>query len=91
MEEYLEIWTDDDCDTNINGSTSKNAMYPSGAKPFTENTSFFRFSLSFVMFCHIYNIPPITYYWTVQIILDHSYLVGKLTSSKIAETKVSGF
>jgi hypothetical protein len=27
----------------------------------------------------------------VPLILDHSYLVGKLTSSKIADTKVSGF
>jgi hypothetical protein len=34
---------------------------------------------------------PITYYWTVPLILDHSYLVGELTSSKIADTKVSGF
>jgi hypothetical protein len=34
---------------------------------------------------------PITYYWTVPLILDHSYLVGKLTNSKIADTKVSGF
>jgi hypothetical protein len=34
---------------------------------------------------------PITYFWTVTLILDHSYLVGKLTSSKIADTKVSGF
>ncbi len=36
-------------------------------------------------------LPPITYYWTVPLILDNSYLVGKLTSSKIADTKVSGF
>ncbi len=35
--------------------------------------------------------PPITYYWTVPLILVHSYLLGKLTSSKIADTKVSGF
>jgi hypothetical protein len=35
--------------------------------------------------------PSITYYWTLPLILDHSYLVGKLTSSKIADTKVSGF
>jgi hypothetical protein len=36
--------------------------------------------------------PLITYYWTVPLILlDHSHLVGKLTSSKIADTKVSGF
>jgi hypothetical protein len=35
--------------------------------------------------------PPITYYWTVPLILDHSYLVGKLTSSQIADTNVSGF
>jgi hypothetical protein len=31
--------------------------------------------------------PPITYYWTGLLILDHSYLVEKLTNSKIAETK----
>jgi hypothetical protein len=31
--------------------------------------------------------PPITYYWTVFLMLDHSYLVGNLTNSKIAETK----
>ncbi len=35
--------------------------------------------------------PLITYYWTVPLILDHSYLAGKLTSLKIADTKVSGF
>jgi hypothetical protein len=34
---------------------------------------------------------PIIYYWTVPLILDHSYIVEKLTSSKIADTKVSGF
>jgi hypothetical protein len=34
--------------------------------------------------------PPITYYWTVPLFLDHSYFVGNLTSSKIADTKVSG-
>jgi hypothetical protein len=38
-----------------------------------------------------YWYPPITYYWTVPLILDHSYLVGILTSSKIADAKVSGF
>ncbi len=31
--------------------------------------------------------PPITYYWTGLLILDHSYLIGNLTNSKIAETK----
>jgi hypothetical protein len=35
--------------------------------------------------------PPITYYRTVPLIFDHSYLVGKLSSSKIANTNVSGF
>ncbi len=35
--------------------------------------------------------PPITYYWTVPLILDHWYLVGKSTSSKIADAKVSEF
>jgi hypothetical protein len=33
------------------------------------------------------NIPPITFYWTVPRILDHSYFVGNLTNSKISETK----
>ncbi len=32
-------------------------------------------------------IPPITYYWTGLLILDHSYLLGNLTNSKIAEIK----
>jgi hypothetical protein len=41
--------------------------------------------------CQILMYPPITYYWTVPLILDYAYLVGKLTSSKIADTKVSGF
>ncbi len=31
--------------------------------------------------------PLITYYWTAPLILDHSYLVGNLANSKIAETK----
>ncbi len=35
--------------------------------------------------------PPITHYLTVPLILDLSYLVGKLTSSKIVDTKVSEF
>jgi hypothetical protein len=35
--------------------------------------------------------PTITYYWTVPLILDQSDLVGKSTSSKIADTEVSGF
>jgi hypothetical protein len=39
----------------------------------------------------VFQYPPITYYWTVPLILDHSYFVRKSTSSKIADTKVSGF
>ncbi len=31
-------------------------------------------------------LPTITYYWTVPLILDHSYLLGNWTNSKIAET-----
>jgi hypothetical protein len=30
---------------------------------------------------------PITYYWTGLQILDHSFVVGNFTDSKIAETK----
>jgi hypothetical protein len=42
--------------------------------------------------CHTNKYLPLTYNWTVPLILmDHSYLIGKLTSSKIADTKVSGF
>jgi hypothetical protein len=46
-----------------------------------------------MFFPTVFNVqyPSITYYWTVPIILDHSYLIEKLTSSKIADTKVSGF
>ncbi len=32
----------------------------------------------------IYSIPPITYYWTGLLILDHTHFVGNLTNSKIA-------
>jgi hypothetical protein len=38
-----------------------------------------------------FKLPPITYYWTVPLILDHSYRVGKLTISKIADAIVSRF
>jgi hypothetical protein len=31
--------------------------------------------------------PDIIYYWTVPLILDHSYLVEILTNSRIAEAK----
>jgi hypothetical protein len=34
---------------------------------------------------------PISYYRKGLLILDHSYLVGKLTNSEIADTKVLGF
>jgi hypothetical protein len=47
--------------------------------------------LCFVQMASVPDYPPITYYWTVLLILSHSYLVGKSTSSKIADTKVSGF
>ncbi len=43
---------------------------------------FFRFTV----LCYIY-IPPITYYWTGILILNHSYPVENLTNSKIAEAK----
>jgi hypothetical protein len=32
-------------------------------------------------------LPPITYSWTGLLLLDHSYLVGNLTNTIIAETK----
>jgi hypothetical protein len=38
--------------------------------------------------CETYRYSPITYYWTGLLMLDHSYLVGNLTNSKVAETKV---
>ncbi len=42
-----------------------------------------------VLIVSLKNYTPITYYWTVPLILHHSYLVGNLTNSKIAETKAS--
>jgi hypothetical protein len=42
-------------------------------------------------FYSIFDYSRITYYWTVPLILDHPYFVGKLKSSKIADAKVSGF
>jgi hypothetical protein len=35
--------------------------------------------------------PTLTYYWTVALILDHSYFVGKWTKLKISGTEVSWF
>ncbi len=46
---------------------------------------------SLIWFQVVKDTPPITYYWTVPLILDHSNLDGKSTSSKTADTKVSGF
>jgi hypothetical protein len=52
--------------------------------------NYFNFILIyFLLLIFAYYYPPITYYWTVPLILDHSYVVGKLTSSKIVDTKVS--
>jgi hypothetical protein len=48
-------------------------------------------SIVFVKNKTYYDYHPIAYYWTVPLILDPSYPVGKLTSSKITDTKVSGF
>jgi tagatose-1,6-bisphosphate aldolase non-catalytic subunit AgaZ/GatZ len=55
---------------------NKKKTYTSTMKPSSE----FNFTFSWY--------PRITYYWTGFLILDHSYLVGNLTNSKIAETKV---
>jgi hypothetical protein len=43
--------------------------------------------LSICFSTRLLTVPPITYYWTRLLILDHSYLVGNLTNSKTAETK----
>jgi hypothetical protein len=42
---------------------------------------------SFMLTYYLKIYPPITYSWTVPLILDHSYLVGNCPNSKIAETK----
>ncbi len=36
-------------------------------------------------------IPPIAYNWSVTQILDHSYLIGKLTSRKLLIQKCQDF
>ncbi len=41
--------------------------------------SFSQRGFDLLKYSYIY--PPITYYWTVPLTLDHSYLLGKLTSS----------
>ncbi len=43
----------------------------------------------FFKFLDLDGYPSITYHWTCLLILDHSYLVGNLTNSTIAETKAS--
>ncbi len=43
--------------------------------------------MKFVVHNVVAYVPPIAYYWTGLLILDHSCLVGNLTNSKIAETK----
>ncbi len=58
--------------------------------PFFERLKKSSWELQFSQLCES-KYPPITCYWTVPLILDRSYLVRKLTSSKIADTKVSGF
>ncbi len=39
----------------------------------------------------LFFLPPNTYYWTVPLILDHSYLVGKLTSRNLLIQKCQDF
>jgi hypothetical protein len=54
------------------------------------SVSFQRTSFAITCFKRgFYLKPPITHYWTVPLFLDHSYPVGNLTNSKIAETKAS--
>jgi hypothetical protein len=50
-------------------------------------------STIFVITHYIYfkHLPPVTYYWTVPLILDHSHLVGKLTSSNLLIQKCQDF
>ncbi len=55
-------------------------IYPAKSPLFTKNwwqrESDFDFSNP--IYRVLFKYPPITYYWTVPLILDHSYLVGKL-------------
>ncbi len=57
------------------------------AVPFTFGSSCQQANSFAVVNVGVILCPPITYYWTGLLILDHSYLVGNLTNSKIAETK----
>jgi hypothetical protein len=41
-------------------------------------------------YSEIFSNPPITHYWTVPLIVDHSNLVEKSTSSKIGDEKIGG-
>jgi hypothetical protein len=60
-----------------------------GNAPIQNDIDFGRYQGRWSSACDVSHYPPITYYWTCLIILDHSYLFGNLTNSKIAETIAS--
>jgi hypothetical protein len=63
----------------------ENSFYVDTVRAFRDRRYEFKGLLKVRMKFLIY--PTITYSWTVPPILDHSYLVGNLTISEIAETK----
>jgi hypothetical protein len=78
---------DDDEDSNfVVQETGRDPSADLVVSDYYDFKQFHHFLISFFL-----SPPPITYFKTVPLILDHSYLVGKLTSSKTADTKVSGF
>jgi hypothetical protein len=81
----------------LDGTVGKNQKVGSG--PNSKHTSgrtwaaFWRWKLGKAVMWRrteeeTWGVPPDHLLLTVLLILDHSYLVGKLTSSKIADTKV---
>jgi hypothetical protein len=83
----LEILGEDAFE-DINEAASRKGTFYRFEVLLCPNSNLF-FLLTFVsIVCVPESVPPIPYYWTGFLILEHSYLVGNLTISKIAEIKV---
>jgi hypothetical protein len=74
-----------DCSLEAQWCTFREVLYLSKAR--TADLGTINMVLDFRWRPIVFGIPLIPYYWTVPLILDHSYFFGNLTNSKIAETK----
>ncbi len=76
-------WTNKKCPTpDWHQTVSGNELFP------PSNIVHRQWIRTLTMYLWFFIYPLTLYYWTGPLILDHSLLVGKLTSSKIADTSV---